>query len=158
MNGTFVRFATLCASTYHGPPVPESEQSLCSLESALGILLPKAYRDFMLLVGAVYTPQILDYVVDEESELPSLQDILGPTAAIEETRSWHTAGMPTNLFAFASDSSGNKLCFEMASCVAPRPNDLPVHFFDHDFDSVELISPTFTGLLSDYVALAEKAR
>jgi hypothetical protein len=156
MNKLFQTFVSKWVSTYHGNPVPESEESLKRLEVTYSFTLPKSYIDFLSTVGSVYTPEILDSVVEIESELESLQDIYSVEAAIEMTNGWQGVGMPKNLFAFANDAMGNKFCFDMKQCVSPRCSDLPVYFFDHDFGTTDVVTNSFLEFLESYVEL-EKA-
>jgi len=157
MNKIFEDFVSKWVSTYHGNPVPESEESLTQLENIFNCILPKSYIDFITTVGSVWTPDILDSVVDQESDLNSLQDIYSVEEAIDATNSWQGAGMAKNLFAFANDSMGNKFCFDIKQCVSPRCTDLPVYFFDHDFDTTEEVASSFMEFLESYVALQKTA-
>lgn len=153
MNTVFRDFVSKWVSTYHGDPVPAGAESLAQLENSFGIVLPQSYLDFMTTVGPVWVPDILDSVVQHESELQALQDIYTVEDAIEQTRAWHAAGMDENLFAFANDSMGNKFCFAMDQCGMPRCMDSPVYFFDHDYDTVDEVAPSFLDFLEGYLAL-----
>ena len=66
MNKLFQDFFSKWVSSYHGDPVPESEESLKRLEITYNFTLPKSYVDFLIAVGPVNTPDILDSVVEIE--------------------------------------------------------------------------------------------
>jgi hypothetical protein len=155
MNDIFDRFVSKWSTASISSPHrgPESPESLQRIEKALAVTLPKAYVDFMLAVGDVWTPDILDCIVDHDVEMPDIQNILSFEAAEAITRSWQKINLPENMFAFATDCMGNMFCFDTNSCVAPRCDDLPVFLCDHGLGTNEVMADSFVALLAKYVEL-----
>ena len=155
MNDIFERFVSKwsTASVFEHRRGPEDPESLQETERALGITLPQAYVDFMLSIGAVWTPEILNCVVDQELEMPDIQNIESLEGAVRLTRSWQELNLPSNMFALATDCMGNMFCFDTNTCVPPRSQDLPVYFFDHDFATTKKVANSFVALLESYAAL-----
>ena len=158
MNTIFEQFVRKWSTDSTSKPGrgPESSESLDRIEKALGVMLPDAYVDFMLSVGEVWTPEILNCIVDREIEMPDIQNILSFEEAEGSTVGWKDINLPSNMFVFATDSMGNMFCFDTNSCVAPRSHDLPVYFFDHDFETTMNVADTFVGLLAKYVELKKQ--
>src|SRR5262245_26505958 len=92
-------------------PKPFTAEQLDAVESALGILLPSSYREFGLTHGAVYTPVLLDLVVERKPGFSSVQEFFKSAQTLTETRRWRKLGLPDDCYAFASDSSGNLFTF-----------------------------------------------
>jgi hypothetical protein len=104
---------------------------LADAESALGVLWPEAYRQFVMTCGAVYTPSLLDLVVEQNPGFGDVQQFLTPKQSVTETRRWRLE--PTGgCAAFASDGSGSFFAFRQLTATEPRPDDAVVWLFDHD--------------------------
>jgi cell wall assembly regulator SMI1 len=129
-------------------PLPVTVQQLDAVEAELDSTLPSAFREFMTRHGAVYTPSILDEISDNNIEHPDIQNILDPDKAVEGTKAYWSAGMPTDVIGVASDCMGNIIGFRRRAGFV---EDAPVVFFDHDFDEVTELAPTFDEFLNWYV-------
>ena len=129
-------------------PVPVSLQQLDAVEAELNSKLPAAFRQFMTRHGSVYTPTILDEISDNNIEHPDIQNILNPRDAIEGTKSYWSAGMPSDVIGVGSDCMGNMIGFRRQAVIV---DDAPVVFFDHDFVEVTELAPSFDEFLSWYV-------
>ena len=57
--------------------------------------------------------------------------------------------MPTHLVAIANDCSGNQFAFS----TKPSNNEDEIWFWDHDFDTVELVAGSFEAWLRLYINL-----
>lgn len=135
------------------PSEPQTAEMISALETEFGVLLPETYFKFMLGVGRLWVPHILSSVVEFEVPLPSLQDFLSSTEAIEITRNWRAASLPLDLVAFANDASGNLFCFNQELCSHIRLQDAPVMFWDHDFNETSEVAPSLLSFLEQYVRL-----
>ena len=125
------------------PPSLVSEEELHEVEKKLRSRLPEAYTQSVLTVGL---PQpsiaLLETIVDQELDIHSIGDFYSPSEIIDETLGWREIGMPQNLIAFAGDGCGNKFCFDT------EKGGSKIWFFDHDFDTVELIADSFDEWLT----------
>src|SRR3954452_14144039 len=89
---------------------PTTEAQLDAAESALGVLWPASYRRFALACGAVYSPSLLDLIVERKPGYSDVQQFLTPRQSVTETRRWHLE--PTGgCAAFASNVAGNWFAF-----------------------------------------------
>jgi SMI1 / KNR4 family (SUKH-1) len=124
-------------------------EQLDAVEAALNTKLPAAYRQFMIRHGVIHSQGILGEIVDNQLEPhPDVQDFLEPQEAIDNTKSYWSAGMPDNLIGIASDCMGNMIGFNRHDSVS---DDAPVLFFDHDFVEVNEIAPSFDDFLTWYL-------
>ncbi len=126
---------------------PVDPERLAEIELELGIALPQAYRSGVVSHG-LPTPDIslLDFIVDNELDLPDISDFHSPSEIVSSTRDWCDLGMPSHLVAFASDCCGNQFAFS-------REDPAEVWFFDHDFDETEKVSDDFSAWVRSYVEL-----
>lgn len=136
---------------FGNPPLPCTEVDLNVFEDMLGTTLPSSYREFMRWHGRVYTPDILDEIVERGFEHPDLQDILSPSEAIQNTKAYWSGGMPENLVGVASDCMGNMIGFQRELKLGERPADVPVWFFDHDLNKVHAVASSFDEFISWFV-------
>lgn len=132
------------------PSQPCDEQSIASAEQALGTRLPDSHRRFLLEIGRLWIPYILSSVVAENSELPSLQNLLSASEIVETTKEWIGAGMSSSLIALATDAGGNCFCFKR--CLEPK-TDAPVYLWDHDSDETREVFSSFQLMIQSYVSL-----
>ena len=135
------------------PSTPATMNEIVQMESELDTRLPAAYVAFMLVHGAVYTPDILDLIVDREVDMADLQNIEPIREAIAGTKACWSAGNPHDLLGIGGDSGGNMFCFKRYPANAERPDDLPVWFFDHEFVESYEVSPSFDQWLLSYIKL-----
>jgi hypothetical protein len=110
-------------------PRPATEVQVAEAESSLGLFWPESYRQFALNHGAIYSPSLLDLLVENQSEYSAVQQFLKPKQTVTETRRWHLSE-DGNSVAFAADSSGNWFMFRDLASSPPRPDDAAVWLFD----------------------------
>lgn len=133
------------------PPDKVSLAELDAAEARLQTRLPIDYRNAVLEFGLPRpTIALLDTIVDHELDLSDASDFLAPNEIVAETEGWREAGMPQDLVAFASDCCGNKFCFAISDAQQPEQ---AVIFWDHDFNSVETIAPSFDRWIETYCTL-----
>jgi hypothetical protein len=130
---------------------PATDDDLDAIEKSLNVILPLAYRSFMRTHGAVYAPDVLGAVVDQNLDHPDLQEIWSARAVVSDTKVMWSGGMPEELTAFANDCMGNIFSFKRLPEFDARPDDAPVWFFDHDYGTVHELSESFDALLNWYV-------
>jgi hypothetical protein len=129
-------------------PSPATDEQIDGIGTELATTIPSAYRRFMTRHGSVYTPGILDAVVDRQLDHPDVQNILTPDEAIEGTKAYWSAGMPSDVIGVASDCMGNMIGFRRQTGAV---DDAPVVFFDHDFVEVSDLADSFDAFLQWYL-------
>lgn len=135
----------------HYPPEQVAIDELDAAEARLQTRLPTDYREAVLQFGLPRpTIALLDTIVDHELGLADISNFHAPNEIVTETEGWREAGMPPNLVAFASDCCGNQFCFVVSDIRRPEQE---VIFWDHDFDSVETIAPSFAHWIESYCNL-----
>lgn len=122
------------------------------LESTLGIKLPNCYVYLITKYGDIYTPDLLDAIVEKELELNDVQNFLLPDQILKDTKAYEAVGIPTGYLAFASDCTGNMFCFKIDDCKN-QLNEPPIWFFDHDFAEIEQTANNFNEWLGNYVVV-----
>jgi hypothetical protein len=89
---------------------PATAAQLADAEAALGVLWPESYRQFAMACGAVYTPSLLDLIVEHKPGFGDVQQFLTPKQSVTETRRWRLE--PAGGYAaFANDCSGSFFAF-----------------------------------------------
>jgi hypothetical protein len=133
------------------PPDQVSLAELDAAEARLQTRLPTDYRSAVLEFGLPRpTIALLDTIVDHELGLADISDFHAPNEIVAETEGWCAAGMPQDLVAFGSDCCGNKFCFAVSDVRQPEQ---AVIFWDHDFNSVETVAPSFDRWIETYCTL-----
>lgn len=122
------------------------------VENKLNIKLPKSYKYLVQKYGDIYTPDILDAIVDKELDFADVQNFILPRQAVEDTLAYEEAGMPKGYFAFASDCMGNMFCFKLDECY-DCDKEPPIWFFDHDFVEINKISECLIEWLESYIEI-----
>jgi hypothetical protein len=131
----------------HYPPKPVSDEGLRAVEARFGFEFPDDYRAAVLRFGLVSpTIALLDTIVDRELDMPALSDSLHPKEMTETSEAWREMGLPDDMVAFATDCSGNLFCFSTEA--GP-----PVFYFDHDYGTTDMISPSFTSWIDAFCGL-----
>jgi hypothetical protein len=131
---------------------PAKQAQLAEAEAALGLLWPESYRQFALAYGEVFTPQVLDLIIEHKPGFSDVQQFLTPKQCVTETRRWQLepAG---GCAAFASDCSGSFLAFRQLPAAGPRPDDHAVWLFDHEAGDVIEQASSFDAWLSAFLEL-----
>jgi len=131
---------------------PATATQLADAEAALGILWPESYRQFAMACGAVYTPALLDLIVEHKPSFGDVQQFLTPKQSVTNTRRWRLepAG---GCAAFASDCSGSFLAFRRLPVTEPRPDDAAVWLFDHEAGEAIEQASSFDEWLSAFLQL-----
>ena len=117
------------------------------MEESLDTLLPAAYREFLITCGALFVPKLWDSVVRQELGVEPVREFFSHEEVAGDTRLYWSGGMPADLIGVASDGCGNMFGFRRSSRSTPRPDDLPVLFFDHDFVRVVKVADSFEAWL-----------
>ena len=131
---------------------PSTAVQLADAEASLGILWPEAYRQFAMTCGAVYTPSLLDLVLEKKPRFGDVQQFLTPKQSVTETRRWQLEP-EGGCAAFASDCSGSFFAFRHLSASEPRPDDVAVWLFDHDAGEVAEEAASFDEWLGRFLTL-----
>jgi hypothetical protein len=136
-----------------GPAIPTDKMSLDHVEQELDTCLPQTYREFLCTCGPLHVAKLWEADIDlhPDTDPPPPSEFLTPQEVIDDTRLCWTGGMPTDFIAIASDGCGNLYGFRKTERSQPRPLDLPVLFFDHDFIVVKLITSSFNEWLVSYL-------
>ena len=127
---------------------PESTEKVGSAETRLGFEFPAPYKYLLSKSIRLHTPGILDKIVDLELDINDVQNFSDPADLIEETQAYEKAGMPSGYLGFAIDCMGNMFLFKIEELKIEA--NVAIYFFDHDFITVESVSPSFEEWISQY--------
>ncbi len=119
------------------------------LESEFNIYLPKDYRIFMQEYGDMYTPDILDLIVDDELDFNDVQQFWDIDSIIFDKQNESSSQISPDFIPFALDSMGSLFGF-LTSDLKEKKENAPVYFFDHDFDTVEKKSSSFSEWIENF--------
>lgn len=131
---------------------PATEEQIAEAEAALGVLWPESYRQFALAYGAVYSPSLLDIIVERKLGFSDVQQFLTPKQSVTETRRWRL-DRSGGCIAFASDGSGNWFAFRELANSSPRVDDAAVWLFDHENETVEVEAESFEEWINRFLSL-----
>jgi len=124
-----------------------------SLEDSLQIKLPEDFKLFMINYGTLWTPDVLDIIVDNEIEMDDIQQFLSAEEILEDKKSGFTNQIElADLIPFASDCMGNIFAFKSSDIKIERPT-ADVYFFDLDFNEMHLVANSFTALIEEFNSL-----
>jgi hypothetical protein len=126
-----------------------SESDIDKLEKELNIILPNDFKLFLAEYGNIYSPDILDQIVDNEITLSDVQEFWTTERIVSDKQNEWTSQVSTDLIPFASDSMGNIFAF-LTSDVKEKKESSAVYFFDHDLDTVEKLTDTFSEWIDNY--------
>jgi cell wall assembly regulator SMI1 len=126
-----------------------SESDIEKLKTELNITIPNEVKLFLTEYGNIYTPEILDLIVDNEIDLNDIQEFWKPERIIYDKQNEWTAQLSTDLIPFASDSMGNIFGF-LTTELNEEKESCAIHFFDHDFDTVEKVADSFSEWIDNY--------
>lgn len=136
------------------PPEPVREVDLHNAEQQLGVRFPTDYRSAVLSVGLPRpTIALMDAIVERDLDVHAVGDFFAPKDVIDNTLAWRQLGLPDRFVAFASDDCGNKFCFAADQLEDQSAADKPIWFFDHDFDTVEEIAPSFAAWIDAFCCI-----
>ncbi len=134
------------------PPATVDQSELEAAEVTLGVRFPEDYKAGVLSVGLPRpTLALLSAIAERPIDLHDLSDLATPSEIVEETLGWREIGLPENLVVIGNDSMGSKFCFDVADLHGDRVISAPVYFWDHDFDTVELVGASFPEWIGSYV-------
>lgn len=122
------------------------------LEKEFSIHLPADYKNFITTFGNIWTPDILDIVVDNQLDMNDVQEFWEIERIIDDKKNEWTSQLQTDIIPFASDCMGNIFGFLTADLKVVRQT-ADIYFFDHDFDTVDKISDSFTDWMSRFNAI-----
>jgi len=128
------------------------------IEVALETFLPLAYRQFLSLNGPLFLPDLWDEVVKRELDVHPLREFLTPSEVIADTRLYWSGGMPRDFVGVAGDFMGNLFGFQKVARCGPRPDDVPVSLFDHDYCHVVPVAESFDAWIDWFVANLQPGR
>jgi len=128
---------------------PETVEDISNLERRFEIKLPNDYKIFLKNYGNIWTPTILDKVVDNDLNFYDVQQFWSIEAIILDIDNGWTAQTGQDILPFASDCSGNLFCFTLDDLRSGK-NDCEIHFYDHDFDTFENLSKSFKEWIEQY--------
>jgi hypothetical protein len=141
----------------YGTAQPCESPELDRVEEALETYLPVAYRRFLSLHGPLFVPGLWTAVVAQELGVHPLREFLSPDQVVTDTRLYWSGGMPQDFVGVAGDFMGNLFGFHRMPRDGPRPDDLPIGLFDHDYVRIDSVSPSFEGWLSWFVEHVQTA-
>jgi cell wall assembly regulator SMI1 len=128
---------------------PLTQVDIDKLEHEFHIFLPIDYKTFLLNFGNVWTPDILDLIVDNESDIYDVQQFWSIDKIIYDKQNEWTSHVSPEIIPFASDSSGNIFAFLKHDLKSPTET-AEIYFYDHDFETVEKISHSFKDWINEY--------
>jgi len=129
-----------------------SLQDIDHLESSLNIKLPEDFSIFIQHYGNLWTPNILDIIVDNDIEMNDIQQFMLPEEILEDKREGFTSQVDEDLIPFASDCMGNLYAFK-TSDIEKEHSTAKVYFFDHDLDEVYFIANSFRAMIQGFNSL-----
>ena len=120
-----------------------------TLERIFQIFLPIDYKTFLLNFGNIWTPDILNLVVDNELDIYDVSQFWAIDKIIYDKQSEWSSHVSPEIIPFASDSSGNIFAFLRHDLQFPTET-ADIYFYDHDFDMLEKISNSFKHWIDEY--------
>ena len=151
------RFVERFAVGIQTPCLPEA---LKQVEKALNTRFPQSFIRFATCYGAVHTPGIQDLVtVGDPDHSPEglhhdVLEFFSANDMLKTTEAYRSAGMDDALVVVASDCMGNVFGFRIIAGTE-RPDDAPVHVFDHGQGRISAVAPSFDGWLKSFVDLKQ---
>lgn len=126
-----------------------SESDIERLKSELGIIIPNEVKLFLTEFGNIYSPELLDLIVDNEIDLWDIQEFWTTERIIYDKQNEWTSQLSTDLIPFASDSMGNIFGFLTAD-LKQEKESCAVYFFDHDLETIKKVSNSFSEWINQY--------
>lgn len=128
---------------------PSTQSNIDSLEREFQINLPNDYKNFLLNYGNIWTPDIVDLIVDEDLDLNDVQQFWDIKSIINDKKNEWTSQVSLDIIPFASDCMGNIFAFSSKD-LQQKKEIADVYFFDHDFDTVEKIADSFINWIDRF--------
>lgn len=128
---------------------PATLEEITKLEKEFSVHLPNDYKIFLLNFGNIWTPNILDLVVEQELEIYDVQNFWGIDEIIYDKQNEWTSNLAADVIPFASDCMGNIFAFLVDDLKSPKETT-GIYFFDHDFDTIEKISNSFGDWVNNF--------
>ena len=128
---------------------PSTQVEINELEHEFQIVLPEDYKTFLLNFGNIWTPDILDLVVDKNLPISDVQQFWSIDKIIYDKQNKWTLHVSTDIIPIASDCMGNIFAFLRDDLKLPTET-ADIYFFDHDLDTVEKISNSFTNWIVEF--------
>lgn len=133
---------------------PEPKLNIESFEGEYQIKLPDDFREFLSEYGDLWTPNILDLINSNELDLNDVQDFWNIERIKHDKENEWTSQLETDLIPFASDCMGNIFGFKTEELKDSKRTP-KVYFFDHDFETIEPVSTSFTEWINEYLKIEE---
>jgi len=147
MNEIFKKFSDKYNKNKDPKKIPI--QDIEKLEREFQIILPQDYKSFLINYGCLHTPDILDLIVDNDLALNDVQEFWGIENIIYDKKNEWSAQIKPDLIPFALDCMGSLFGF-LTSDLKEKKETVPVYFFDHDFDTVEKKSESFSNWINEF--------
>lgn len=128
---------------------PATRTDIEKFEQDFGIFLPNDYRIFLSNFGNIWTPDILNLVVDKELEINDVQNFWNIDKIIYDNQNEWTSQIVPEIIPFASDCMGNIFAFLRDELKSPKES-AHVYFYDHDFNTVEKVSSSFKRWIEQF--------
>jgi len=138
------------------PPIPVDLVDLKRVETAFALTLPDDYTRQVTAAGLPWAPDLLTAIVDRRLHMHDLSHLCTPTEIIEETTDWRPIGLPENLLVIASDSMGNKFCFDITQLSDGPTQKAAIYFWDHDFGDTSKVASSFSTWIAGFVKLPKR--
>ncbi|HVV56482.1 MAG TPA: SMI1/KNR4 family protein [Mucilaginibacter sp.] len=129
-----------------------SLQDIEYLEKTLSIKIPEEFKLFLHYYGDLWTPGILNIIVDNDIDMNDVQQFWPVNEIIDDKQTGFTKLVNEDLIPFASDCMGNIYAFKTKDIKKQR-STADVFFFDHDFDEVYHVANSFTALIEEFNSL-----
>ncbi len=126
-----------------------NDELLGMIQSLSKCDLPFEYIEFAFEYGDVWTPDILEIIVDNNLEMYSLQEFWTFDAIYNKLVSGWSSKQQYKVVPFANDSSGNIYYFKKETGTT----DMEVFIYDFDFEEEVRIATTFRGFIEQFVEM-----
>jgi len=131
---------------------PANQTEIYKLELEFDIYLPYDFKLFATTVGNIWTPHILNIIVDNEIEMEDVQQFWKINEIINyKNKGWLKPAL-MDLLPFASDCGGNVFAF-LTSDLETENKTASVYFWDYDFESLEKISSSFSEWIEKFTKM-----
>lgn len=130
-------------------PTHSTDKQLSEVEKFYSVIFPVSYKLFIKAFETLSIHNLLESICENEVEITDIQTFTPPSSIIEETDSFEDISDQKGFIAFASDCMGNLFLFKIED-LKKALDDVPVYFFDHDFDTLEQEEISFQQFIERY--------